>query len=397
MSERNSLTSSFLYFLILVFTLFFDQAYAQKSKVDLEKSKRKQENKIKKINAILKETKSEKAASIGYLNALQEKIKAQKKIVNYVNQELLGINNEITENQKIVFSLTEDLENLKREYSVLLYNAQKNHKVNELYYLFSSDSFRQAMMRLSYLKQYSKGRMKQAEAIESIKHELERQVAKYESSRKEKQKVLGIKLKESKNLRTLEVKQSGLIVQLNKRQKELNKELIIYKKSLKELNQLIAKTVAENLKKSKKKGTDGSLGKNFASRQNHKLSWPVKNSFISRPFGKIPHPVLKGITIQNQGVDIQTPKGAAVKSVYGGLIKRIAFIPGAMNNVVIVQHGDYFTVYAKLKDVKVKVGDVVKLGEVIGSVDTDNEGKNEVQFQIWKGSKNLNPKKWLKK
>ena len=397
MFRKNNFFIPIFYFLILVFSCSFSVAHAQKSKKELEKSKKRQELKIKQITAILKETRTEKAASLGYLNALQQKVKAQKKLLSYLNQELKGLDYEISENQKVVNALSQDLENLKQEYALMLYNAQKTSRLKEIYYIFSSKSFRQAIMRLDYLKQYSQSRIKQANAIESVKEELEKQLGKYQSSKREKKTLLYSKTKEAKNLQALERKQSQLIATLSNKQEELNKELEKYKKSLKDLNRLIETTLAENLKKSKNKNSDASTSKSFASKRNHRLSWPVKNSFISRPFGTIPHPVLKGISIQNQGVDIQTPVASLVKSVHDGLVKRIAFIPGAMNNVVIIQHGDYFTVYAKLKSVRIKIGDKVKLGEVIGVVDTDNEGKSELQFQVWKGSKNLNPKKWLKK
>ncbi|MEQ8714873.1 MAG: M23 family metallopeptidase, partial [Cyclobacteriaceae bacterium] len=102
----------------------------------------------------------------------------------------------------------------------------------------------------------------------------------------------------------------------------------------------------------------------------------------------------KRIMVDNQGVDIQTNKDALVKSVFDGKVATVAFVPG-MNSVVILQHGDYYTLYAKLKKVNVKKGQQISIGDQLGEVFTDAEGVSEVQFQVWKSSNKLDPAKWL--
>lgn len=129
-----------------------------------------------------------------------------------------------------------------------------------------------------------------------------------------------------------------------------------------------------------------------ASRQ--RLPWPVTKGFISDHFGRKPHPVLRGIFVENQGVDIQTNAGEGVRTVYDGIVQDVTSMPG-MNNVVAIQHGDYFTVYAKLKSVTVRIGQRVKARESIGTVATDKNGVSELQFQIWKEFAKLNPESWL--
>jgi septal ring factor EnvC (AmiA/AmiB activator) len=124
------------------------------------------------------------------------------------------------------------------------------------------------------------------------------------------------------------------------------------------------------------------------------LPWPVTKGFISDRFGRKPHPVLKGIYVENQGVDIQTTAGEGVRTVYAGIVQDVASMPG-MNNVVAIQHGDYFTIYAKLRSVSVRVGQHVKAREAIGTVATDKNGVSEIQFQIWKEFTKLNPESWL--
>lgn len=125
-----------------------------------------------------------------------------------------------------------------------------------------------------------------------------------------------------------------------------------------------------------------------------RLPWPVTKGFISDRFGRKAHPVLKGIFVENQGIDIQTNAGEGVRSVYDGIVQDVTSMPG-MNNVVAIQHGDYFTVYAKLRSVSVRIGQRVKARESIGTVATDKSGVSEMQFQIWKEFTKLNPESWL--
>ncbi|MBR7721963.1 peptidoglycan DD-metalloendopeptidase family protein [Microvirga sp. SRT04] len=125
-----------------------------------------------------------------------------------------------------------------------------------------------------------------------------------------------------------------------------------------------------------------------------RLPWPVSRGFISQHFGRHPHPVLKHVTVENRGVDIQTAAGEEVRSCFDGKVLTIANIAG-MNTIVMIQHGDFFTVYAKLRSVNVHEGQRVSAREVIGTVATNAEGTSEVQFQVWHNSANLNPENWL--
>ncbi|GAB3877820.1 hypothetical protein GCM10028824_38580 [Hymenobacter segetis] len=125
-----------------------------------------------------------------------------------------------------------------------------------------------------------------------------------------------------------------------------------------------------------------------------RLPWPVSRGFISQHFGRHPHPVLKNVTVENRGVDIQTGAGEAVRACFDGKVQTVTNIAG-MNTIVMIQHGDFFTVYAKLRSVSVSVGQRVSARDVIGTVATDAEGTSEVQFQVWHNSSNLNPESWL--
>lgn len=127
-----------------------------------------------------------------------------------------------------------------------------------------------------------------------------------------------------------------------------------------------------------------------------RMPFPVPSGFISDHFGVHKHPVLKGVMINNNGVDIQTSPGAPVHSVYEGVVMSVVNIPG-LGTVVAIQHGDYFTVYSKLANATVSTGQRVKTAQRIGSVASDDDGTAEINFQVWKNTVRQNPEAWLRR
>ncbi len=136
-----------------------------------------------------------------------------------------------------------------------------------------------------------------------------------------------------------------------------------------------------------------SLASSFAASKN-RLPWPVKSGFVSDHFGVHAHAVLKGVKEENHGIDIQTAAGEPVRAVYDGVVRDVSSLPG-MGSIVAIQHGEYFTIYAKLGSVSVHEGQKVKAREAIGTVAPDPDGTAELKFQVWKNFSKLNPEAWL--
>ncbi len=371
----------------------------QKTKSQLEKEKRENLRKIAEAEKILNDTESEKKATIGQLRALNQQIAAREGLIGSLNQEIELLDSEISDLNIIVVSLQNDLINLKKEYASMIYSSYKaNHGYSQLTFLFSSATFNQLFMRLKYLEQYADARKLQAQQIEAVSNELDGQRNEVQIKRAEQQVLLDQQLAENRKLLRLKSKQNSLVQELTKKEKEIRQELADRKQALDRLDKLIAEIVRKELERSKTLSSkdladEEELTTTFEKMKN-RLSWPVESGFVSSKFGKQPHPVLKGITIDNRGVEIQTSKESLVRNVHQGKVITVAFAPG-MNNVVMVQHGEYFTLYARLKEVHVKKGSIVSKDDLIGSVYTDNSGVTEVHFEVWKNFAKLDPEKWL--
>lgn len=390
----------FTYFLFIVFSM---PVAAQKSKAELENEKKENERKIKEAERILTETASERKVTLGQLSALNQQIEASESLIKSYNNEIGLLNDEIADINAIVKSLEQDLDNLKKEYAAMVYAASKASRgYNKLTFIFSSETFNQLLMRLQYMKQYAESRKNQVEQIEKVKEALSVQRANMEEKKAEKNALLSQQIRQSQKLLTLKNKQNTFIQNLNKREKELKRELASRKKAINKLDKLIADIVKREIERSTKGKSSSKMAltpeaamisSSFEGNKT-RLLWPVESGFISGQYGKHAHPVLKGIMVENQGIDIQTNKNEIVRSVFDGEVKTVAIVPG-MNNVVIIQHGEYFTLYARLKNVSVKQGQQVKVKDPVGEVYTDKDGVSEVQFQIWKNNQKLNPQAWL--
>lgn len=140
------------------------------------------------------------------------------------------------------------------------------------------------------------------------------------------------------------------------------------------------------------------LSSNFEANQG-RLPWPVNNGFIAEHFGKNKHP-LHNVYTENYGIDIRTQKGSVVYAIFPGEISSILNIPGA-GQTVIINHGSYYTVYSKLSNVKLSKGAKVTMKQVLGNVQTDDNGACYAHFEVWKVGADgtpykLNPESWVR-
>ncbi len=372
---------------------------AQKSKNQLEQEKKENLKKIAEAERILTQTSTQKQATLGQLQALNQQINARESLIRSIGSEIRLLDAEISDLSAVVGALQKDLVDLKEEYAAQIYASYKASKgKSKLMFLFSAKSFNQLLQRLKYLEQYAEARRLQAEQIEVVTKELEDQRSKVETKRAEQQTLLNQQVRENRKLASSKKKQSALVAQLTKKERQLRKELDKRKAANKRLNTLIANIIEAEKRKTSNASTAeiasaAEITRLFESRKN-KLSWPVSSGFITSKFGKQKHPVLKRITVINDGVGIQTEKDSQVRSVFEGEVTLIGTIQGK-NNIVVIRHGDYLTVYARLKSINVKKGQRVNADDVIGEVYTDRDGVTELEFQVYKGTTKLNPENWL--
>ena len=381
--------------LLLPFTIL-----AQKSRTDLEKEKKETLARINEAEKILAETSNARKASIGQLNAINKQIEARESLIQSIGQEVELINSEIGEVSTIIEALENDLVNLKKEYGSMVYIAHKaSAGYNRLTFLFSAETFNQFFMRLKYMEQYSDARKNQVEQIERVRDALTEQKYSLENKNTEKKELLAQQVSENQNLLDVKSKRNRLLRELRNKESELKQEIVDNRKAVEKLEGMIAELVRIEMLKAKSGSavdlSDMRMVTTLFEENKSQLDWPVASGFVSGKFGVHPHPVYKGIMEKNDGINIQTNRDETVKAVFDGVVSKIAILPPPFYEAVLVKHGEYITVYAKLSEVFVKSGQAIRKGERIGKVLTDKDGISEVHFMVWRNNQKLDPQNWL--
>ena len=388
------------YKILILFIFFFSFAFSQ-SRQELEKRKIENEKEISYTNELIKKTEKNKTDSFNKLLLINSKISNREKLIKDINSEINLLNANIATQHDLIETLNKDYENLKNEYAkvIMFYYKNRSHYDRIMFILASSD-VNTAFKRIKYLQQYSEYRTNQVNKLLETKAEIEKQLAELENMKSDKQLLLKDQQSEANELRKEKEDQNKIIQNLENQKSELRKKLNQQIQLANELQREIEKVIAEELAKANKKGPnvfqltpeEKKLADNFASNKK-KLPWPTERGVVTGSFGENPHPVLKGIMVRNDGIDISTTDGSYIRSVFDGVVTRVFVIPGA-HTTVIIRHGNYLSVYSNLSEVFVKQGDKVKTKQSIGKIFTD-EVKSVLQFQIWKENVKLNPQDWL--
>jgi septal ring factor EnvC (AmiA/AmiB activator) len=390
------------------------------NKKALQEKREQIEKDIKYTNKLLKKTKKNKEKSLSYLKVLSTQLKNREELLQMLNIEISFIEKQIgettikiVENRKIIEEKRKELIKLKEDYAKMIYYTYKNkHSFDSWVFIFSSKSFNQAYKRLKYLKQYTQHRKIQAEIIIRIEEELKKEIEDLENQKinlekdKENKKVLiGSKKIEVKELEVQKTDKKTLITKLKKSESRFKKELHKQQLAAKELDEKIRKIIEEEIKKERaKEKKEGfaltpeakRISDNFLENKGA-LPWPLDKGIIVQEFGKQQHEVLKNIEIYNNGIDIATDKGAKVRAVFDGKVSRIFLIKGE-GKVILINHGEYFTVYSGLTEVSIQMEEKIYSKQEIGTVMTDkNKQKTHLHFEIWKNYEKQNPSHWLYK
>ena len=391
------LLRKFNFFLIILLLYSFNQ-YSQQSRSSLEKERDVNLVKIQEAETILKETEKSKNITVGKLNVINKQIRNRQSLISNLRSDIKVQSDEIILIRNLIISLKRDLRILNNEYSDMIYSSYKSRSsLDKLTYIFSSKDYNQMFRRFNYIFQYSKFRKNQIIEINKVYEELEYQENNLSDINKKQKKLLDDELSENNKLQKLKGRQRKIISDLNKKQRNLRKEIAERKVALENLDKLIRDIIRREKEALLKNGDDDinllEITEGFEANIG-KFEWPVKSGFISNKFGEHPHPIIKNIKVKNDGIDIQTSKSSQVHAIYDGKVSTVAFIPG-MNNVVIINHGEYYTLYAKLKNLKVQKGDIISEKQVIADLVTNNDGITQLQFQIWKNNIKLNPENWI--
>lgn len=395
--------------IVLVAVLTALGAGAQSSSVKRLESLRAQlENDIKILNRQLDQNIKNSNKVLSSLTLVRRKINAREQLIATYDKQLKELNDSLYLCQKELGRLQARHDTLSLYYSRLVRGAYKNRDTRLWYmYILSSDSMGQAFNRFDYFRNLSTQMSAEALKLREASAQLEAQKQRLNKLKAQVNETRKKVVSERTQLQSEEGDASKLVTQLKKDRRTYEKQLKEKNRQKEELNRKIAELIRQQTRKQdgagKKTGggsskttstaVDTKLSNEFAANKG-RLPWPVEGTIMER-FGKHSHPVYKNVQLpQNNGVTLVVKHGAQAKAVFNGTVSQIVVLPG-YNQCVLVNHGEYFTLYSKLKSVSVKAGQKISIGQVVGTVDTIG-GEDLFHFELWKGSTPQNPESWLR-
>ncbi|SFE29638.1 Septal ring factor EnvC, activator of murein hydrolases AmiA and AmiB [Chitinophaga sp. CF118] len=453
----------------------------QPSREELEHRKRELQKEIDEANEALKVTKKSTRESLGQLRALRDKITLRTRLINNINEEINFINGDINSAYRDIKTLEKDLDTLKSQYAQLVVYAYKNRSTYDmLNFIFSSQTFNDAIKRYQYLKQYRDYRRRQAENILQTQVLLNQKIENLKTQKDKRAGTLKTEQEQRNILETDKKEKDEVLTQLKGREKELVADINKNKKDAQKVQIAIQVVIRREIEAARKQAEEEAAAKRKALEEKRKrerereeaarkaaaaaaaaaknntndaiadkpaevpakptpaptpppppppaevekptrtenvleatpealalsesfeanrgkLPWPVSSGNIIGHFGRQQHAVMERITVENDGIIIGTGKGAAVRAIFQGEVRKVVIIPGG-GALVIIRHGQYFTNYVRLQTVSVKTGDKVNTGQVIGTAGVNElENQGEVELQIYKGISKQNPESWIRR
>ncbi len=382
---------------LVLCALFLAPAYGESVK-DLQKKQKKLQEEIEQTNKMLKQTKKDESATMNKLQLIGQNIKTQKKLINTLDNEITALNREMRHLNATRDSLQKVLEGYKNDYAEMVRQSHyARMQQSPLLFLLSSDSFQQLARRARYLQEFAHYRQEQVKRIEQTQAEIDTQNELLKANKNDKQTALSTKKKEQENLKRDERKQKTMLNQLKTKEKDLTKQIQQKQKKVNELNKKIDDIVRQQAEKASKTTLTKEqqlIAGGFEANKG-RLPWPVEKGMISGHFGKQQHPVYAQVIMDNKGIYLQTVADAKARAVYKGEVTSCFMVNGTY--AVIIQHGNYRTVYSNLSKLSVKQGDKVETKQALGTIFTDPEQdrKTELYFQVYKDRDILNPELWI--
>lgn len=397
--------------IFIVLALFFSMTIlAQNSKREnLEERKTQIKKEINYLDALLSKTKKVEKNLLVEVKDLNDKISKREELINVISRESSELGNEIYLNQLEINENRRDLEALKKDYAEMIFKSYKSKSQNSrIMFLLSSENFYQGYKRFQYMKQYSSFRKNQAEEIQKKTSELQVLTDTLISKKKQKQDLLVEHKQEQTIIQKEKKEQEDLLSQVKGKENKYKRQIQQFQKEERKIEAQIDKIIRDAIAASNKNTPNTTsatftltaeakeLAAKFTANKGQ-LPWPVEKGYVSTYYGKQPHPVVKTATIQSNGVRISTESDSKARAVFEGTVLSVQVLGGNLK-AVLIQHGDYITVYKNLENVFVNTGDKVKTKEEIGTIFTDKiTGKTILGFVLLRNVTTEDPASWIYK
>lgn len=408
---------------------------AQSNKLikELESKRGALQKQIAESESLLQTTTKNVGSQLKGLAALTGQIEERKRYILTINSDMDAIDRELVSLERQLNQLQKELKDKKTKYAASVNYLYRNHTIQDkLLFIFSAQTLEQTYRRLRYVREYASYQRMQGEEIQKKQKQINDKRAELTEARKTKENLLKERENEKTTLERQEKEQKALVDSLRKKQRSLQSEINKKRKEANQLNARIDRLIAEEIEKARKRAeeearreaaarkkaektespsatkpkaepleaytmnkADRELSGSFASNRG-KLPVPVTGPYIiTSHYGEYTVPGLRGVKLDNKGIDIQAKPGAQARAVFNGKVAAVFQLNGLFN--ILVRHGAYISVYCNLSTASVKADDTVKTGQTLGTIFSDGAdgGRTVLHFQLRREKEKLNPEPWL--
>ena len=385
------ITISYIFiFLLLPSSILFGQSYEQ-----LVQKKNHLLRQSEHLNKTLSQIKSNEQHTIEALNLINSKIDVQSDLLDVLKKKIKKLKLEEKELEKEIAEIFRELQLIKENYAYLIQiTHQSTRNYNRILFFLSSNNFNQLMRRLYHFRQLELNRRNKYTEIQILQKELKNKKKLVVEKKIEQADLAILKKTEVLDLKKSKASKQQTISVLKSKSDSLSNALKKQEIEKQEIEKQILEIIQNRKGVSKNLTPELKLISNKFSANKGRLPWPVNSGSVVTKFGKSQHPVLSGISIMNNGIEISTHEDK-VRSVFQGEVTKIIILPTGLK-VVIIRHGEYLTVYSNLSKISVKKGEKINTKDYIGTLYSDKDQKNNtLGFQIWKDRDKLNPMSWI--
>ena len=395
---------------------------------------------------LLRTTNRSVKSQLANLNVLNGQIEQQQRYVSGIENEVKALTADISRLSTELRRLQHELADCKLKYGrSVMYMYRNRSTQNKLMFLFSADNFSQMFRRLRYVMDYAKYQRAQGEEIKVKEKAVTDKRNQLLNVQTQKTALLAEGRQENARLAQQQEEQRKMVGSLQKRQRQLQNTIAQTRQRSAQLDKQIDRLIQQEIaaaerrrkaeaarreaarrkaeaerrkaearsgksrgKSSGKSGsskrndtprfrepddTDRRLSSNFAANKG-RLPMPITGSYvISSHYGQYNVAGLKGVSLDNKGINITGRRGAQARSVFNGEVTAVFSFGGMVN--VLVRHGSYISVYCNLSSAAVRKGQQVSTRQILGNVATDASGNCTLHFQLRRETTKLNPETWL--
>ena len=431
--------------LATVLTLASLPGLKAQTREELERQRQELKKEIEQTEKLLKNTKAQTRENFLQWKLINNKLNLQDRVIDNINRDLSLLDNNIYTTQKDVRRFDRLLDTLKQEYARSMVYAYKNRSNYEfLNFVFSSASFNDAIKRLAYLKSYRRYREMQGQNILRTQSLRKNKIQELNGVKQKKSATLEVQNKELATLAEQQKEKDRILSELKKQEKQLNNQISAKRKQMQKVDNAIAAAIKRAQKEAIAKAAEEEKARKAAAAKEAmaisggnkpdvntksvtspgKTTAPAKkpsesillndassialNASFEKNRGTLPWPVDRGMVLMHYGnnklpsgsdlvtssITISSDIGSPVKAVFDGTVTAVQPIEDMQ--VVILQHGRYFTTYSNLTGVTVQRGQQVKTGQVLGRVAANFDGIGAIDFYMSNETSNFDPERWLR-